>query len=238
MLGLTPLQSDAACGAIALTDCSHVEKLQTRGFVLHQEAVRDPSGAQVSEGSDYVFTAETPSERDDWVDIIDSFLHLLDRKTLVESITLNSQAQKQEHSQKLRHCRYLEVKLLQAKDLPAMDISGTSDTYWMLKCQDTVHRSETVWKNNKDPRWDETFNLYAHTSGPSLTRFLSLSHTHSLSVLCVCDGVCVCARACVCVRVYVRMCACMRKSERERTLCDWRKQRKELRTVARETRPV
>lgn len=153
------INSDAACGAIALTDCSHVEKVQTRGFVLHQEGERDPSGVQVSEGSDYVFTAESPSERDDWVDIIDSFLHLLDRKTLVESITLNSQAQKQEHSQKLRHCRYLEVKLLQAKDLPAMDISGTSDTYWMLKCQDTVHRSETIWKNNKDPRWDETFNF-------------------------------------------------------------------------------
>lgn len=52
-----------------------------------------------------------------------------------------------------------------------MDITGTSDPYCIMSASHTVIRTCTIWKNNKNPLWNEQYFMYLLS--PILSLFLS-----------------------------------------------------------------
>lgn len=49
--------------------------------------------------------------------------------------------------------------MCEGKNLPAVDLQGTSDCYCVLTCEHEYARTITIWNNNKNPFWGETYGL-------------------------------------------------------------------------------
>mmetsp|Transcript_22265 Transcript_22265/g.87719 ORF Transcript_22265/g.87719 Transcript_22265/m.87719 type:complete len:801 (-) Transcript_22265:1181-3583(-) len=52
----------------------------------------------------------------------------------------------------------VSVKVAEAKDLPAMDLSGTSDPYCLVQVENKIVRTQTIWGTLK-PFWGEQYNF-------------------------------------------------------------------------------
>jgi Ca2+-dependent lipid-binding protein len=48
---------------------------------------------------------------------------------------------------------------MEARELPVMDITGSSDPYCVVVVNGQHNRSQTIWKNHQNPYWGEEFYL-------------------------------------------------------------------------------
>jgi Ca2+-dependent lipid-binding protein len=77
------------------------------------------------------------------------------------------------------------LQVLEARELPVMDITGSSDPYAVALVNNQQFRTQTVWKNHMSPYWGEEFTLYAKRSvGLLILTYASKisNHEHPIKV--------------------------------------------------------
>ena len=48
---------------------------------------------------------------------------------------------------------------MEARDLPVMNLTGSSDPYAVINVNTQQSRTQTIWKNHLNPYWGEEFYL-------------------------------------------------------------------------------
>lgn len=136
---------------------------------------KDPSGESVK------FEVESGSV-DDWVEALRVMIGSKDPKfyrrkvrqlALDSSFTTNSRLESS-----------VSVKVAEAKDIPAMDLTGTSDPYCIVQVENKAVRTKTIWGTLK-PFWGEQyhFSVAEPTTSSVVVRMLDEDKLNSDDVI-------------------------------------------------------
>eukprot|EP01094_Clydonella_sp_ATCC50884_P004153 TRINITY_DN1322_c0_g1_i1.p1 TRINITY_DN1322_c0_g1~~TRINITY_DN1322_c0_g1_i1.p1 ORF type:complete len:781 (+),score=131.90 TRINITY_DN1322_c0_g1_i1:80-2344(+) len=135
--------------------------------LVHYNAVEDLAGRKrgfsivntvsPAEYPKHDFQAEDDDEYTKWKGALTKLMKDKLSKGVTTGVLRESLVATQEENALVRLYRRLNVKVVEARDLPAMDITGTSDPYVRIIVDAEQTRSSTQWNNKKSPFWGQEF---------------------------------------------------------------------------------
>jgi len=107
---------------------------------------------------EYVFRAETDEIQVQWANSLRESLEIAKHGVAEISATIHQASIDKRRTVNLKTFRSLKIRVGEARNLPALDITGSADPYCIITCEYGYERTMTMW-NNLNPIWDEDYEF-------------------------------------------------------------------------------